>query len=206
MALRGGIVAVVLAISAVACGGRGPVTVSIEFRNSWTIGGVPLAAAEQRVVRSAAVGTLRAAFSAFDVRVAEDDRIASHRIVVSDTPYSAPMYFGGVGLTRATAADSSVHADGLFSAELTVLGCESMLRCAAKTREKLVVGLGVGIGATAAHELGHQRGLAFTHHAACDSCYDSATSTSFTHFFGRKHWSPDSLHAMRAVLQPRPQP
>jgi len=172
----------------------------MAFHNSWTIGGVRLSDDEQRRVRDVAIHTLRQAFSGFDVVVVDDGVTAPHRIIVEDTPYSSPMYFSGVGVTAPTSTVSSVRADGLFGAELSVVGCESMTRCPAKTREQLVTGLGVGIGATAAHELGHQRGLAFTRHAACDDCYDSARSTSYAHFFGRKRWSEDAVRIMRSRL------
>lgn len=203
---RSALAAAACVACAAGCGGPAPVVVSVGFHNSWTIGGVPFSELEQRRVREIAVDTLRAAFSGFDVRVAEGVAASTNHIVVEDTPYSAPMYFSGVGLTRPTAAVSSVRVDGLLGAELSVLGCESILRCSTKTRHEMVAGLGVGIGATAAHELGHQRGLGFTHHASCDDCYDSVRSASYAHFFGRKHWSTDSLRAMRAVLRPVARP
>jgi hypothetical protein len=176
------------------------VVVAVSFRNSWTIAGVPFNDDEQRRVRDVAVQTLREAFNGYDVDVVDDGREAPHRIIIEDTPYSSPMYFSGVGVTGPTATVSSVRVDGLFSAELSVLGCDSIARCRAKTRDELVTGLGVGIGATAAHELGHQRGLDFTRHTACDDCYDSARSTSYAHFFGRKHWSDEAVGIMRSRL------
>ncbi len=208
-AARGTVWAAAAALATSACRGPSAVGVSMSFGNSWTIAGERLTADEQRSVRDAAVRTLHEAFAGFDVEIVEAERGAPHKILVEDTPYSAPMYFSGVGVTLPTTTVSSVRADGLLGAELSVIGCESVTRCGAKTRQELLIGLGVGIGATAAHELGHQRGLDFTRHAACDDCYDSARSTSYTHFFGRKRWSGEALRIMRLRLRavpPRVQP
>ena len=62
--------------------------------------------------------------------------------------------------------------------------------------------LGRGIGATAAHELGHQAGLGFATDSRCEDCYDGNTSTRNVHFFGEKHWSDAALTRMKHVLPP----
>jgi hypothetical protein len=64
----------------------------------------------------------------------------------------------------------------------------------------MVEALGRGIGATGAHELGHQVFLGFALDSTCDDCYDGRTSTTHDHFFGTKHWSNDALAVMRRVL------
>jgi hypothetical protein len=103
-------------------------------------------------------------------------------------------------VTIPTATTSWIRFDSLYYAEMAVLGCDTVARCPSKTRAEIVGGLGVGIGATGAHELGHQRGLEFTRHSSCGDCYDGAASTSYAHFFGVKHWSPEALTSMRSRL------
>jgi len=97
---------------------------------------------------------------------------------------------------------SSVRFDVLVNEELAAAACASLARCA-KPRAELLEGLGRGIGATAAHELGHQSGLAFARDSACEDCYDGKASASYVHFFGRKHWSDGALASMRAALPAR---
>lgn len=190
-----------LALAAACEHDRAPVTVQVLFRNTWTISGVELTDEERRRIQDMALRTLRGAFAGFDVHVGDAE--AGHRIVVEDTPYSSKLYLGSVGVTVPTATVSSVRIDSLYYAELGVLRCETLVRCPAKTRDEIITGLGTGIGATAAHELGHQRGLEFTRHSACDECYDGTRATSYQHFFGEKHWSADALKIMTAVLPRR---
>jgi hypothetical protein len=70
-------------------------------------------------------------------------------------------------------------------------------------RAALVDGLGRGVGATAAHELGHQAGFRFALDSRCDDCYDGRASTSYAHFFGRMHWSDPALQIMVRTLPRR---
>src|SRR5207249_1664899 len=90
--------------------------------------------------------------------------------------------------------------DALHVAELAALNCDDIDRCPSETSERFLEGLGRGIGATAAHELGHQAGLHFSRDGACADCYDGNTAKTYVHFFGEKHWSNDALAIMRAVL------
>jgi hypothetical protein len=78
--------------------------------------------------------------------------------------------------------------------------CQTFTGCDTKTRKQLLEGLGRGIGATAAHELGHQAGLEFSHDLQCDDCYDSHRADTVVHFFGVKRWSPAALAIMERVL------
>jgi hypothetical protein len=81
-----------------------------------------------------------------------------------------------------------------------VAGCGGLAACGKKTRAEMVEALGRGIGATGAHELGHQVLLGFSLDSRCVDCYDSHTSTTSEHFLGVKHWSNDALVVMRRVL------
>ena len=110
---------------------------------------------------------------------------------------------GAVGVTYPVTTVSTVHPDALYLAELAATRCADLDGCATKTRAQLLEGLGRGIGATAAHELGHQAGLHFSRDARCVECYDGNTATTNMHFFGIKHWSPEALTIMRREIRSR---
>lgn len=187
------------------CAQRSPIDVALVFDTPWTLGADTLSVAEQAVVKAAALATLRRAYAGFGVQFAEAP--AGDRLIrVEDTPYSSTPQFrapGAAGLTYPAATISSVRFDVLWFAELAVTGCRDPNTCS-KTRTELLEGLGRGIGATAAHELGHQTGIRFVTDSPCDDCYDGNRSASYAHFFGAKHWSPEAAAAMSRVLPPAP--
>jgi hypothetical protein len=193
-----------LAIAALSCRvSRSPITVALVFENPWTLGADTLSVAEQAVVKAAALETLRRAYAGFGVQFAEA-RAGDRLISVEDTPYASTPQFrapGAAGLTYPVTTVSSVRFDVLWFAELAVTGCRDPHTCS-KTRTELLEGLGRGIGATAAHELGHQAGIRFVTDSQCDDCYDGNRSTSYAHFFGTKHWSPEAAAMMTRVLPP----
>jgi hypothetical protein len=199
-------VVVVLAVCAASCRvTRGPITVAVAFDNAWTLGGDTFSGSDQAIVKAAALETLRHAFDGFDIRFAEG--ASSDRVIrVEDTPYASTAALrapGAAGMTYPASTVSSVRIDVLLAAELSAAGCRDLHRCA-KTRAQLLEGLGRGVGATGAHELGHQMGIRFVKDAACDDCYDGARSISAAHFFTAKHWSSDAAEAMKRLLPPAP--
>lgn len=193
-----------LALSAVvACGRRQPIAVAVTFQNSWRFGNETLIDPEISQVKSIAMTTLRGAYRDFDVRFIEAP--AGPRVIrVEDTPYGRP-YFGAAGTTYPASTISSVRFDVLANALLAALHCPALTPCS-KARAELVEALGRGVGATAAHEFGHQAGLGgFVLDADCDDCYDGS-STRYQHFFGTKHWSAHAAAMMRRVLPPAARP
>jgi hypothetical protein len=181
-----------------------PLRVSVVFENGWTFGKTMLIDREKSLVRSIALETLRNAYTGFDVHFA--DELSGERLIkVEDAPYrpygpGSVVSPGAVGGTYPVATVSSVYPDALYAIELAVARCQDIIGCDAKTREQLVEGLGRGIGATAAHELGHQAGLHFSRDSLCDDCYDSHSANTYVHFFGTKRWSTDALTIMKRVL------
>ena len=169
------------------------------FANSWKVGGEPLTDGEQLRIKAAARGAMRTAFAGFDVAVSETPP-AARMIRVEDTPYGQLTFFGAAGVTYPAAHTSSVRFDILANLLLSVVQCHGLTHCSALPRAALVDGLGRGIGATAAHELGHQAGFRFALDSACDDCYDSNASSSFAHFFGSKHWSDRATRIMQRTL------
>jgi hypothetical protein len=186
----------------------GPLPVSVVFENGWTHGLDTLTGDEQAVVRRAALQTLESAYAGFNVQL-RNDASGARLIRVEETPYrsygtTSPVHPGSVGMTYPMATVSSVYPDALYRDELAATGCGAFTGCDAKTRAQLLEGLGRGIGATAAHELGHQAGLGFSRDAACDDCYDSARADTIAHFFGVKRWSPAALAIMGRLLPRSP--
>jgi hypothetical protein len=178
------------------------VRVGLVFATGWRLGAETLTAHELALVESTALQALREAYRAFDVQFT--DETATPRFIrIEDTPFRGPGTIaipGTVGATFPVSTVSSVHVDSLYRAELAAVQCHSIVACAAKTRAQLLEGLGHGIGATAAHELGHQAGLHFSRDLQCDECYDSGHGNTYVHFFGQKHWSNEALAIMRRVL------
>jgi hypothetical protein len=190
---------VLAAVSAASCRSRPePVAVNVVFVNTWKVGGEVLSAGEQAQVKRAALATMRGAFAGFDVTVS--DGSSRVRVIrVEDTPYGR-MQFGAAGVTYPAAHVSSVRFDVLANLELASVQCRDFAHCAAMSRDRLLEGLGHGVGATAAHELGHQAGFRFGLDSRCGDCYDSSDSSSYTHFFGPLRWSDRALQIMRRTL------
>ena len=191
---------------AVACRSTaGPLGVAVTFANTWRVGGEELTTEERSRLTRAALDAIRAAFSGFDVLIVEASS-GGRLIRVEDTPAVRTPFFGAAGVTYPAARTSSVRFDVLANLELAVVHCRDFAHCAAMPRGALVDGLGRGIGATAAHELGHQAGFRFALDSTCDECYDGNASTSYSHFFGQKHWSDRALQIMTRTLPRRDAP
>ena len=193
-----------LAMAAMSCRfSRSPINVAVAFESPWTLGTDTLSVSEQSVVKAATLETLRRAYSGFRVHFVEA-RAGDRLIRIEETPYGSTPQFripGAAGLTYHASTVSSVRIDVLWFAELAVTGCRDPQSCT-KTRTELLEGLGRGIGATAAHELGHQAGIRLVGDSQCDDCYDGHRSTSYAHFFGTKHWSPEAAARMTEILPP----
>jgi uncharacterized membrane protein len=179
-----------------------PLGVAVTFANTWRVGGEDLTTEERARLTRAALDAMRAAFAGFDVVIAEASS-GARLIRVEDTPAVRTPFFGAAGVTYPAARTSSVRFDVLANLELAVVHCRDFAHCAAMPRGALVNGLGRGVGATAAHELGHQAGFRFALDSRCDDCYDGNTSTSYAHFFGQKHWSDRALQIMNRTLPRR---
>ena len=188
--------------AAPSCTRRAPLNVAVSFVNTWRAGGETLGVDDQARIKQAALDAMRAAFAGFDVAIV--DATSGDRLIrVEDTPYGR-LLFGASGVTYPAAHTSSVRFDVLANLELAVVQCRDFAHCAAMPRAALVEGLGRGVGATAAHELGHQAGFRFALDSHCDDCYDGNSSTSYAHFFAAKHWSDRALQIMAGTLPRQP--
>jgi len=186
-------------LSLVSCTSK-PVRVSVVFENGWALGNEILTEPEKSLVKRTALQTLRNAYSGFRMVFSEGSS-ADRVIKVEDTPYAtfsgSLRRVGVVGMTYPFTKFSSVRLDALYRAELSMARCEGISGCTSMTREQLLTGLGKGVGATAAHELGHQAGFIFSTDSQCDDCYDSHSAISYAHFFAIKHWSDAAMAIMR---------
>ncbi|HMF99309.1 MAG TPA: hypothetical protein VKE96_33650 [Vicinamibacterales bacterium] len=199
---RCAIAAILVTVSTVSCiQPPTPLTVAMTFANSWRIAGEPLTQTEQAQLKQAALDAMRSAFRGFDLVVGEQLSRGAREIRVEDTPYGRRLDFGATGVTYPASRRSSVRFDVLANVELAVVQCRTLSHCPGTSRAALIEGLGRGVGATAAHELGHQRGFEFTRDSHCDDCYDGTASTSYAHFFGAKHWSDAALEVMKRTLR-----
>lgn len=164
-------------------------TVSWEWKNKWTDveGDGELKEEEVAMVKLTAQQTFRKAYSGFNVTISEG---AQRKIIVQP-------WFGNAGQTFGY--ESTVWYESLRSSMRNIL----IDRKIKKDRAELIEGLGRGIGATAAHELGHQPGLYFaTDTTKGADYYDSheVGLDSYSHFFGEKSWSPFAMEKMKQVL------
>jgi hypothetical protein len=181
------------------CARSAPVRIGVLFDTSWRCAGQVLPVADRDVIKQSALRSLRLAFQMFNLQI--DEGTAGDRLIrVEDTSYGSISEFGAAGMTSPVSAISSVRFDVLCSAELALVHCPDLSTCDARPRRELLEGLGRGVGATAAHEVGHQAGLHFAFDSRCDDCYDGASATTIIHFFGTKHWSDEALARMRRVL------
>jgi hypothetical protein len=203
---RGRLVAVWLVlVSLVSSCSSKPLRVGVVFENAWKLGDETLTEPEKSLVKRTALQTLRGAYNGFNVQFS-DEPTGDRLIKVEDTPSGsyapgAIVYpIPAVGTTFPVAKVSSVRLDALYNIELAATQCQDITGCGTKTRDQLLQGLGRGVGATAAHELGHQGGLHFSRDSRCDDCYDGHTANTYVHFFGAKHWSNGALTIMRRVL------
>jgi hypothetical protein len=190
-----------IALVPLSCTSR-PITVVVAFATAWTFDGQTLNADDRAVVEEATFSCLREAFEGFAVSFIRGD--SGDRVIrVEDTPGTPALYqrlsLGAAGLTFPMSRVSSVRIDILFLDELAALHCPHLNACAMR-RTAFLEGLGRGVGATAAHELGHQALLGFTHDSACADCYDGRSSRGYAHFFGVERWSAQAMSSMKQVL------
>jgi hypothetical protein len=181
-----------------ACSKEAPLRVDITFEHAWKVEGQPLTQDERTLAKATALRTLQDAFDGFDVQFLEGEGGARH-VKVQDTDYGPKVLLGAVGTTFPMGKTSRVRFDALVHAELIAAKCIRFDSCNGRVRLEMIEGLGRGLGATIAHELGHQAAFGFAVHSDCPDCYDGA-STSLAHFFGRKRWSERASQIMLHVL------
>ena len=173
-----------------------PVVVSWEWRNEWidVEGKGFLSESEIGAVKHIALETFKKAYKGFLV-ISYEGGGAQRKIFVEP-------WFGEAGRTLGTV--SHVYYEGLRHTMLNILKEAGITR----SRGELIEGLGRGIGATAAHELGHQAFLSYTTDTTLGPDYYDTHEVGldgYIHFFGEKRWSTTALEKMRQVLSPAPE-
>ena len=178
----------------------GPIIVGVTFDPAIR-GFVPLSEDEWTSVRKTALKAMQDAYEGYAVTFSEGQTATRHIRVQN-------RLGAGVGETNFPSYVSDVNFWNVLNTLQEVVGCRALQfnECPQKTglpRAELVQALGAGIGATGAHELGHQYRLSFVGDVTCDDCYDSGSAVTHAHFFGPKRWSDGAREKMRRVLPPR---
>jgi RHS repeat-associated protein len=173
------------------------ISVAVAVNNDWSFGNEPgdtLNNYEQGTVKDAAFQEMRAAYTGYAVFFSEGP--SGPREIRVDNGGGQP------GETMLTSVVSEVHLEALALTMERLLNCRSLTDCetAGYDRMYLLTSLGKGLGATCAHELGHQAGLHYTEDIVCPDCYDSDTAATSAHFFGTLHWSDAAAARMKNVL------
>lgn len=170
-----------------------PVRASWVWKNSWRSidGKKSLNDDEINIIKQTAYATFKKAFSGYTVDSVEGEG-GNRKIVISDELGS------GVGATYPTTYLSTVY----FPNVKATLGAVVTSNNINKNSTEMLEALGRGLGATAAHELGHQFGLEFSTHPKSQGFYDTEAlnETSVDHFFGELRWSPFAMEKMNNVL------
>jgi hypothetical protein len=199
----------------------------LQFKTDWdaALKGDGLSDAERTALQRTARTALEDAFPGYAVKAVLDTgetvRLNKYnrRVTVDG------LDTGANGETVTGPLTSSVHMATLFRSFKSAVDCGGGMDCRAApfddishrpgvTRTQLLSALGRGIGATAAHEVGHQDNVfvgvrPFTAHTTtCGNCYDytpanPAASYPHEYFFGPLHWSEAAQKAMRATLPPK---
>jgi len=168
---------------------------------------------ERALIWETARTTAQAAFQGYNVDFTFDERTREE--IEQDPRQQRHIYVnnmigpkqGEVGATYQRNLYSDVYIWSLETALKTAEGCwpKDIDGCAQQTettRLALVTALGRGLGATAAHELGHQALLGFTFDVTDRSDrYDSESAVSHDHFFNPLDWSDQAKAKMKRVLR-----
>jgi hypothetical protein len=165
--------------------------------------GLGVTAQEQDQVLEVALGTLRDAYKAFLVTFTAS--ATEKRLIYIKNGIGG----GAAGITHEVDYFSNVYFWTVANTLLDTVGCgdKVLVACTTRSRPDLLNALGRGLGATMAHELGHQNSLWWTTHRAPESCYDHLTSVTLRHFFGLPlEWSDEAIARMRDILLPAPPP
>jgi RHS repeat-associated protein len=160
-----------------------------------------LSSAEIQDVKSTAKTEFERAYRGFNVEI---DETAERKIIINDD-WGSGMGTSG-GTENGSTAPAGFSATSFVYYNVLKFGINEINSKMGlnKSRSELVHGLGQGIGATAAHELGHQANLEYISHNVTQGYYDSKETTAEgggdTHFFGQLKWTPEALEKMNRVL------
>jgi RHS repeat-associated protein len=171
-----------------------PISVSWKWENDWNDINTDgrLSDSEIQTVKEMAYLSFNKAYAGFNVKIVENSTATRgvHVSKMSGDPRSE--HDSEMGATYGTSRESTVFYPGVMMALKAVVKNNNLV----KSRGELIEALGRGIGATAAHELGHQYGLAYTDDIRASGYYDTfgvAENAGPEHFFGELRWSETAL-------------
>jgi RHS repeat-associated protein len=169
------------------------ITVGLEWTDNWELrSGDSLSGSEVDSLKAEAMRTLRAAYVGFRVLFNESG-MGQRKIRIRNQRHGTAL-----GETLNTSLESDVFLID-HRESLDAVTAENRIKVG---RKEYVEALGRGLGATAAHELGHQAPLWYVFDRAADpSTYDHYRG-SYELFFTQKRWSKFALDRMNDVLPP----
>jgi RHS repeat-associated protein len=155
--------------------------VSFEWQNEFTLGGGRFTAEEVELVKLWTYQTMRLAYSGYRVLVSEGGRGTNRMIVKRGGAYN-----DYAGSTILGSIASEINYDLLADRALNYAPNK-------QDRREIAAGIGRGVGATAAHEFGHQVGLRWMDTTRDPNTYDFHSSDRFSQYYGQLHWLPQNL-------------
>ncbi len=170
-------------------------TVVLRWENEFTLDERALSEAEIGLVKLWAVHTLRRAYSGFAVEVS--DRDGTNIIHVRNACTRARCEPDSAGDTWPLSKSSNVYYGVLAKRAL------GHARERSGDRMHVLIGLGQGIGATAAHEFAHEWPLRMptVDQRRDEDGYDYYTFDRYQHFYGQLHWTESSLKLLQKNLR-----
>jgi RHS repeat-associated protein len=167
------------------------ITVGVDWSSDWELHPKEmLNGSEIDLVKTTAMETLRRAYTGFRVLFNESG-YGYRKIRIRNQRHGSAL-----GETLNVSTESTVFLiDHLESLDDVV-----RMNHLKTGRREYLEALGRGLGATAAHELGHQAGLGYVYDRLVDpSTYDFYQG-NYELFFTEKHWSRFALERMRDVI------
>lgn len=173
----------------------GVATVALQWENTFALDGRPLDETEIAVVKLWAAHTMRRAYSGFAVEVSEGH--GTNVIHIRDACAQPECDADSAGDTWLFSKSSNVY--------YNVLARRALSHGKQQNGDRMQVlrGLGQGIGATAAHELGHEWPIRMpsVDQRHDKNGYDYYSFDRPEHFYGQLHWTEDSLKLLRKSLR-----
>jgi hypothetical protein len=170
-------------------------TIALQWENDFLLDGRALSHAEIGLVKLWADHTLRRAYSGLAVEVSQRDGTNVIHVRNACThPRCAP---DTAGETWPLSKSSNVYYEVLAQRALRYV------KDRAGGRTVVLMGLGQGIGATAAHEFAHEwpLDLPTIDQRHDEGGYDYYTFDRYQHFYGQLHWTEPSLEFLRKHLR-----
>ena len=167
----------------------------LKWENTFTLDGRVLSDTEIELVKLWAVHTMRRAHSGFAIELSKRD--GTNIIHIRDVCTHVRCDADSAGDTWPLSKSSNVY--------YSVLAKRALSHATGQRNDRMhvLMGLGQGIGATAAHEVGHEWpiGMPTVDQRHDGGGYDYYTFDRYHHSYGQLHWTEASLTLLRKNLR-----